>query len=165
MSIGGTTQIAPQADHEIVITRDFRAPRPLVFDAWTKPAMLRRWLGVMAGWEWAVCELDLRVGGAYRYEWRGPDDAAMGVGGVFREVMPPTRLISTERFDQAWYPGEGLVTLDLSERGGVTAARMTLRYETPEARDGVLHSPMDSGMEQGFAALDELLAAETARAR
>jgi uncharacterized protein YndB with AHSA1/START domain len=152
-------QIGPQGDREIVISREFDAPRELVFEAYTKPERLKRWLGVFGGWEFAVCEIDLRVGGAYRWVWR---DAAskqeMGVGGVFREVSVPSRLVCTERFDDPWYEGEGLVTVDFIEKQGRTTLRMTLRYESTATRDGVLRSPMETGLKASFDKLAELLA-------
>ena len=103
-------RITAQGDRELVMTREFAAPRQLVFDAWTKPALLKRWLGVHNGWRLDVCEVDLRVGGAYRFVWRGPDRAEMGMGGVYKEVVVPERFVSTERFDQSWYPGGAVGT-------------------------------------------------------
>jgi uncharacterized protein YndB with AHSA1/START domain len=86
----------------------------------------------------------------------------MGMGGVIREVVPNQRLSATERFDQSWYPGEGEVSQDLTERDGKTTLTTTLRYESKEARDAVVKSGATSGMEMGYARLDELLAARRA---
>jgi len=102
--------------------------------------------------------MDLRVGGAYRYEWRKDDGTVMGMGGVLREVVAPERMSATERFDQSWYPGEGLVTQVLTEQGGKTTITMTLLYESKEARDMVVNSGATSGMEMTYARLAELLA-------
>src|SRR5262245_16282914 len=152
-------QIGPQGDREILVSREFDAPRELVFEAYTKPERLKRWLGVFGSWEFAVCEIDLRVGGAYRWVWRdNSSKTEMGVGGVFREVSAPSRLVCTERFDEAWYEGEGLVTVDFVEKQGKTTLRMTLRYESTAIRDAVLRSPMDTGMNASFDKLAELLA-------
>jgi len=152
-------QIGPQGDREIVVSREFAAPRELVFEAYTKPERLKRWLGVFDGWEFSVCEIDLRVGGAYRWVWRdGSRKTEMGVGGVFREISAPARLVCTERFDDPWYEGEGLVTVEFLEQQGKTTLRMTLRYESTAIRDAVLHSPMDTGMAASFDKLGELLA-------
>src|SRR5690606_13837593 len=104
----GTLKITAQGEREIVMTRVFEAPRHLVFDAFTKPELLKRWLLGPDGWTMPVCEVDLRVGGAYRFVWRGRDGTEMGVRGVYREVVPPERIVHTETFDQAWYPGEAL---------------------------------------------------------
>jgi len=152
-------QIATPSDREIAMTRVFDAPRNLVFDAWTKPELLKRWLGVRAGWSLAVCEIDLRVGGAYRYVWRGPDRAEMGMGGVYREIVRPERLVATEVFDHAWYPGEALDTLVLAEEDGQTRATTTVRYQSREVRDEVLKSGMTRGVGESYDKLDEVLGA------
>ena len=94
-----TLQVTTPSEREIAMTRVFDAPRRLVFDAWTRPELLKRWLGVRGGWSFAVCEVDLRVGGAYRFVWRGPNGKEMGMGGVYREIVPPERLVATELFD------------------------------------------------------------------
>ncbi|MCX6021361.1 MAG: SRPBCC family protein [Chloroflexi bacterium] len=154
----GTLQIAAQGDREIVMTREFNAPRRLVFDAWTKPELLKRWLGVMEGWSWAVCEVDLRVGGAYRYLWHGPDGAVMGMRGIHREIVAPERLVCTEAFDESWYPGEAVWTVVLVEQDGKTALTQTVEYESREARDAVLATPMAEGVTESYDKLAEVLA-------
>ena len=159
MKDSGALKVTARSDREIVMTRVFDVPRNLVFDAYTKPELLKRWLGVFGGYSMPVCEVDLRVGGAYRFVWRGPDGAEMGVRGVYREVVRPERLVHTEKFDEAWYPGESLITTVLAEQGGKTTLTVTMRYESREARDAVLKSPMESGVAQSYDKLAELLAA------
>jgi len=159
-----TLQVAAQGDHEIVMTRVLDAPRHLVFDAFTKPELLKRWLGAMEGWEWAVCEIDLRVGGKYRWLWKSTDGMQMGISGVYREIVPPEKIVSTEKFDEAWYPGEGLGTVVFTEQGGLTTVTQTVRYETREARDGVLKSPMEDGVSASYNKLQEVLESITGRA-
>jgi uncharacterized protein YndB with AHSA1/START domain len=159
MKDSGALKVTARSDREIVMTRVFDAPRNLVFDAYTKPELLKRWLGVFGGYSMPVCEVDLRVGGTYRFVWRGPDGAEMGVRGVYREVVRPERLVHTEKFDEAWYPGESLITTVLAEQGGKTTLTVTMRYESREARDAVLKSPMESGVAQSYDKLAELLAA------
>ena len=159
MKDSGALKVTARSDREIVMTRIFDAPRNLVFDAYTKPELLKRWLGVFGGYSMPVCEVDLRVGGAYRFVWRGPDGAEMGVRGVYREVVRPERLVHTEKFDEAWYPGESLITTVLAEQGGKTTLTVTMRYESREARDAVLKSPMESGVAQSYDKLAVLLAA------
>jgi len=159
MKDSGALKVTARSDREIVMTRVFEAPRNLVFDAYTKPELLKRWLGVFGGYSMPVCEVDLRVGGTYRFVWRGPDGAEMGVRGVYREVVRPERLVHTEKFDEAWYPGESLITTVLAEQGGKTTLTVTMRYESREARDTVLKSPMESGVAQSYDKLAELLAA------
>ena len=154
----GTLQVTTPSDREIAMTRVFDAPRRLVWDAHTKPELLKRWLGVHRGWTLAVCDIDLRVGGAYRYVWRGPDRADMGMGGVFREIVAPERMVATEKFDESWYPGEAVDTTVLVEQGGRTTLTLTVRYESREARDAVLKSPMEQGVAAGYDKLAELLA-------
>jgi uncharacterized protein YndB with AHSA1/START domain len=151
-------KVSTPSDREIVITRTFDASRELVFEALTKPELLKRWLGVHNGWTLAFCEIDLRVGGAYRYLWRGPEGAEMGMGGIYREIVRPKRIVTTEKFDQAWYPGEATGTVLLTELGGRTTLTTTMLYDSRETRDGVLKSPMEYGMEAGYRALDGLLA-------
>ena len=142
---------------EIVMKRTFNAPRPLVFDAWTKPELLPQWLGARAGWTMPVCEIDLRVGGAYRYIWRSGTGDEMGVRGEYRELVAPERIVCTERFDQPWYAGEALITNVLEEVGGATHCTLTMHYESKASRDMVLASPMESGVSEGYAMLDRLL--------
>ena len=154
----GKLKITTPSDREIAMTRVFDAPRSLVFDAFTKPELLTRWLGVRGGWTFAVFEVDLKVGGAYRYVWRGPTGKEMGMGGVFREIVRPERIVCTEKFDDAWYEGDALDTMTFVERGGKTTATTTVRYASKEARDGVLKSPMEKGVAEGYDKLDELLA-------
>lgn len=154
-----TLQVTTPSEREIVMTRVFAAPRHLVFDAHTKPELLRRWLLGPPGWSMPVCEVDLRIGGRYRYVWRHDRDGTiMGMGGVYREIVAPERLVSTERFDEAWYPGEGLGTLVLVERGGRTTLTHTMLYESREARDAIMKSGMEKGVMASYDRLAELLA-------
>ena len=152
-----TIDITTPSDREIRITRVFDAPRKLVFDAYTKPELLTRWMGVMPGWTWAVCEVDLRVGGMLRYVWRGPDGFEMGMRGTFLEVTPPRRVVTAESYDQKWYEGECVETVTLEENGGRTTLTMILRYDNQAVRDAVLQSPASTGMEAGFDNLAALL--------
>jgi len=158
MTETGTLQVITPSEREIVMSRVFDAPRSLVFDAWTKPELLERWLGVRGGWSMVVCEVDLRVGGAYRFVWRGPDGAEMGMGGVYREIVSPERLVATESFDDPWYPGEALDTTVLLEDGGRTTATTTVLYESKEIRDAVLESGMARGVAESYDVLAEYLA-------
>ena len=151
-------QVVAKGDREIVITRDFDAPRTLVFDAMTKPELVRRWLGVFGGWTLPVCEIDLRVGGSYRYQWHGPNGERMGMRGVYREIIRPDRIVSTEQFDESWYPGGAVGTAVFAERGGRTTVTTTVRYDSREARDAVMKSPMETGLAAGYQALDSVLA-------
>ncbi|MDN0077309.1 SRPBCC family protein [Crenobacter sp. SG2303] len=151
--------IAAHADREIVIMRTFDAPPRLVFDAWTKPELLKRWLTGPSGWTMVVCEVDLQIGGSYRFIWRQDvDGTEIGNHGVYREIVPAERLVCTELFDDPWYPGESLISTTLAKQDGKTVYTCTLRYESRQARDLVLDSPMEGGVAQSYNRLDELLA-------
>lgn len=151
-------KITAKGDRELVISRTFDAPRALVFDAHTKPDLVRRWLLGPPGWTMPVCEIDLRVGGAYRYVWSKEDKGiSMGMGGIFREIAAPERMVQTEKFDESWYPGEAVGTLVLTEHNGRTQLTQTMRYESKEAREAVLKSPMEDGLAAGYGRLEELL--------
>ena len=161
----GNLKLTTSGDREVVMTRAFDAPRRLVYDAHTKPDLVRQWLLGPPGWTMPVCEMDVRVGGRYRWVWRKDSDGSqMGIGGVYREVVAPERLVSTERFDEAWYPGESLNTLVLVEQGGRTTLTQTMRYESKEARDAVLKSGMESGVIASYDRLDAVLASATTKA-
>ena len=158
MTQTGTLQLTTPSEREIAMSRVFDAPRSLVFDAWTKPELLERWLGVRGGWSMVICEVDLRVGGAYRFVWRGPDGAEMGMGGVYREIVSPKRLVATELFAEPWYPGEALGTTVMVEESGKTTATTTVLYESEEIRDAVLESGMGRGVAESYDMLAEYLA-------
>jgi uncharacterized protein YndB with AHSA1/START domain len=152
-------QITTPSDREIEIRRQFAAPRRLVFDAHTRPELVRKWLFGPEGWSFLTCEIDLRVGGRYRFVWRKDTGQEMAMGGVYREIAAPDRLVTTELFDQDWTGGETISTLELSEAGGVTTLVNNILYASREARDGALKSGMDYGMEAGYQRLDALFAA------
>jgi len=154
----GNLKVALIGDREIVMTRVFNAPRTLVFDAMTKPELLKRWLTGAPGWSMVVCEMELKVGGAYRWVWRAPDGTEMGMGGIHREIVRPERIVNTQLFDQDWTGGEVLGTLVLTERDGKTTLTNTLVYSSPESRDAVLKTPMEQGMAMGYDRLEEMLA-------
>jgi len=159
----GKLQVSTPSDRELAMTRVFDAPRSMVFDAWTKPELLRRWLGVFGGWTFAVCEVDLRVGGKYRFVWRGKDGNEMGMGGVYREIVRPERIVCTEKFDDPWYEGDAIDTTTFVERGGKTTMTTTVLYASKEIRNAVLKSPMESGVAKSYDKLAEVLAAIPAR--
>ena len=154
-----TLKLTTPGDREIVMTRVFDAPRKLVFQAFTKPDLVKRWLLGPDGWSMPVCEIDLRVGGKYRYVWRRDKDGSeMGMGGVYREIVVPERIVATEKFDEAWYPGEAVGTLLLIEEGGKTSVTQTVLYESRAVRDAVLKSGMEKGVAASYDRLEELLA-------
>jgi len=153
----GNLKVTTPTDREIVMTRVFDAPRRMIFDAFTKLELLKRWLLGPPGWSMIVCEVDLRVGGKYRYVWRNTEGLQMGMGGVTREIVVPERLVATEKFDDPWYPGEAVGTIILTEQSGRTTLTQTILYESREIRDGVLKSGMESGVAASYDRLDEIL--------
>jgi len=156
MNYSETFKIEPSGEREIVMTRIFNATCDLVFDALTKPELVKRWLLGPPGWTMPVCEIDLCVGGKYRFEWRGQDGTVMGMGGVYREIVIPERIINTQLFDEDWTGGETLGTLLFVERDGKTTLTNKVLYSSREARDGALKTDMAKGVEAGYARLDEI---------
>ena len=143
------------SDREMVITRVFNAPRKLVFEASTKPEHVRQWWGPR-GSTLAVCEIDLRPGGKWRYVMRDPDGQEYAFSGVYREIDPPKRMVYTEWFEAI--PGaEYLVTSTLDEHDGKTTLTAHLLYASKEHRDGHVQSGMEGGMRETHERLDELL--------
>jgi uncharacterized protein YndB with AHSA1/START domain len=159
MSNTGALKLETPGDREIVMTRVFDAPRHLVWEALTRPELLKRWFVGPPGWSLAVCEITLQVGGAYRYVWLGPNGSKMGMGGDYSEIAAPERIVVTERFDEAWYPGDAVNTLVLTERDGKTTVTQTVTYESQEARDAVLQTGMEGGVATMYDRLAEMLAA------
>ncbi len=158
MKNSGTFNITAHGDREIVVTRVFDASRRLVFEAYTKPELIMKWLLGPDGWSMPICEIDLREGGKYRYVWRNDADGReMGIGGVYREVVPPERIVATEVFDEAWYPGEAMDTIVLVEKAGQTTLTQTILYNSRETRDAVLKSPMQTGMAASYDRLERFL--------
>jgi uncharacterized protein YndB with AHSA1/START domain len=152
----GTLKVTLPSDREVLLTRVFDAPRELVWDAFTKPELLKRWFGPR-GWSLAVCEVDLRVGGSWRYVMQGPEGQKMGMRGVYREIVRPERSVHVESFDD--YPGESIVTAVFTEQGGKTTLNATVLYPSKEVRDTVIQMGMEHGAAESYDKLAELLAA------
>lgn len=152
----GVTSYTTPTDREVVITRVVDAPRHLVFEAWTNPKHVPRWLLGPEGWTMPVCEIDLRPGGTWHYVWRKGDGTEMAMTGSYREVSPPDRLVSTESWGPEW--PETVNTMVLTESAGQTTITLTILYPSTQARDMALQTGMKDGMDQGFARLDEVLA-------
>ena len=159
-----TVEVTMPSDVEVRIKRTFEAPPRLVYDAHTKPELVRRWLSGPDGWEVSRCDIDLRVGGKFRYEWRNVDGREMGMGGDFRELEPPQRIVHTELFDEDWTGGE-VVTTTLFEAQGDDKTMLTVTsvYSSKEARDGAIATGMTSGMDTSYDKLAALLASPEVR--
>jgi uncharacterized protein YndB with AHSA1/START domain len=152
--------VSAEGESSILITRRFHAPRELVFDAHTKCELVKRWLLGPEGWTMPVCEIDLRVGGKYRFVWRKESSGhEMGMGGEYREIERPERLVTTEKFDDPWYEGAAIATMTLTDVDGGTQLRNVVNYESREIRDNVLKSPMEKGLAAGYDRLEALLTA------
>ena len=151
----GTLKVTTPTEREIVMTRVLDAPRALVFRAMSEPALVRRWLLGPPGWSMVVCEIDYRVGGSFRYEWRHDDGAKLGMRGVFREIVPPEKSVHVESMDG--YPGESLVTGTLAEEAGKTTLTTRVLYPSREARDAALNSGMERGVTASYDRLNEVV--------
>jgi uncharacterized protein YndB with AHSA1/START domain len=148
--------VTTPTDREVVITRTFDAPRRLIWDCHTKPELVRQWLLGPPGWQMPVCSIDLKVGGKYRYEWKNTDGRTMGLGGTFREIAAPERLVANEMFDDDWTGGETTVTQVFDERAGATTLTLTVLYNSKKARDGAIATGMTSGLDAGYDRLEAL---------
>ena len=156
MNLSDTFQVTLPSDTEILVKREFDAPREAVFSAHTKPELLERWMTGPPGWSLTRCDLDLRAGGSAHYEWKGVDGSGFGLRQTIHEFVPPSRMVTTERFEM----GEGApmgvqyVTLEFADAGERTHMTMTLRYDDKASRDGALASGMDKGMAASYDKLD-----------
>ena len=149
-------------DRDVVVVRSFDAPRSVVYDAWTTPKLVQRWMLGPPGWTMPVCEMDVRPGGKFNWRWRSEKDGSeFGFTGEFREVVRPSRIVHIERYepgDVGGEMGEALVTSVLTENNGVTTQTMTIHYESKAVRDAALKTGMTDGMEMSYQKLDEVLA-------
>ncbi len=159
MQKAAALKVTTPTDREIVMTRVFDAPRALVFDAMSKADLLKRWLSGPPGWSMVEWENDLKVGGAFRHVWRGPDGAEMAMRGVYREIVPPERIVRTELFEFGCdaQAGEQVGTLVLTEQGGKTTLMLTVLYPSKEARDATIAAGMERGVAASHDRLEELL--------
>lgn len=156
-------QITLPSEREVKVTRSFKAPRALVYKAYTEPKLVQRWLLGEPGWSMAVCEMDVRVGGKFRWRWRNDQDGSeFGFTGTYRELQPPSRIVNTEGYDPGTvdfgYPGEdAIITYTFTEDAGVTTLTTLMDFGSKEARDAAVATGMTDGMEQSYQLLDTLL--------
>ncbi len=154
-------QVSTPTDTTIVLTRTFNAPRRLVWEAFTVPDIMRRWMLPPPGWTLSVCECDPRTAGALRLVWKSEDaDPAMSLLGVFTEAVVHERMIHTEimLLGSGQPIGSQIETHEFTEKNGVTTMRITQVHASKEARDGAVASGAEEGMEAGFKQLDALFA-------
>jgi uncharacterized protein YndB with AHSA1/START domain len=152
----GTLKVSLSSDREVTLTRVFNAPRELVYEAFSKPELLKRWFGPR-GWSLVTCNVDLRVGGGFRFVMRGPDGRDVGMRGTYKELNSPERSVHVESFDD--FPGESQVTAVFTEADGKTTLNATILYPSKEVRDAVIQSGMEHGAAESYDKLAELLGA------
>jgi uncharacterized protein YndB with AHSA1/START domain len=150
-----TFQVSTPSERTIVLTRVFDAPRHLVFEAMTRPEHIRRWWGQLGdGYSVPVCEVDLRVGGAWRFVNQHPKGQAEFYG-VYREIAPPGRVVFTEIF--APFPdAESVVSAVLTEENGKTRLTATCTYPSKDVRDMVIQTGMEKGAARSYDRLEEV---------
>lgn len=156
-------QVTTPSDHEVKVVRSFKAPRALVYKAHTTPELVKRWMLGPSGWEMPVCEMDVRVGGKYRWRWRSLEgQKEFGFHGEFQEVSAPAKLVHSEFYDPGNVGGDmgqgALITLELTEANGITTMTSVMDFYTKEARDAAVATGMTEGMEQSYQLLDGVLA-------
>jgi uncharacterized protein YndB with AHSA1/START domain len=149
--------ITTPGDRAIVVTREFDAPRDLVWLCYSKPELVRRWYG-LPDWTMTVCEMDFRVGGKWRYVTVSPGGYEMGSQGQYTGIVAPESIQQTEYYDDDWTKGGSDNLVVLTEKDGRTTSTMTVTYSTAEARAAAVATPMAEGMEIGFKRLDATLA-------
>jgi uncharacterized protein YndB with AHSA1/START domain len=149
-----TVEVTTPSDREIRVTRTFAAPARLIFDYHTKAEHVQKWLLGPPGWSMPVCEIDLSVGGRYRYVWRNDDNGTeFGVRGEYREIAAPDRLVHTETMDGM--NGDVLCTQTFVESGARTTMILAMLFDSKEARDEALQSGMTDGMAVSYDRLAE----------
>jgi uncharacterized protein YndB with AHSA1/START domain len=156
MSNTHALKVTTPSDREVCMTRTFDAPRHLVFEAFSKPELLKRWLLGPPGWEMIECRVALKPGDRYRYVWRHADGRQFGMGGVCREFVLNERVLNTELMDG--YPGESLVHTVFTQQGNQTLLTMTITYESREVRDAALKTGMERGVAASYDRLENILA-------
>jgi uncharacterized protein YndB with AHSA1/START domain len=154
MTSSGTATVTLPADDQILITREFAAPKTLVYKAFTTPEFVKRWWHARRG-EVTVAEIDLRVGGKWRYVMVTDDGVEVGFHGEYREIVPNERLVSTEIFEG--YPDEEAVnTATFTEADGRTTLTILVQHSSNEARDMHINSGMEAGMQDAFDLLEQV---------
>lgn len=163
-----TAQVSLPSDSEVRVTRNFRAPRTLVWRAHTEPALAKRWLAGYPGWSMTVCEMDVRLGGRYRWRWRADENGMeFGFFGAFTVVQEPESLAHDQYYDAGNFVGEGSmptetptrIRMRLTEQGGVTTLVQVMDFGSKTARDEAIATGMTDGMEVNYQVLDTLLQA------
>jgi uncharacterized protein YndB with AHSA1/START domain len=153
MTTSGSATVTLPADDQILITREFDAPRHLVYEAVTTPELVRRWWHATRG-EMTVAEIDLQVGGRWRYAMVTPDGFEVAFHGEYRELVPNERIVSTEAYEGA--DGETVNTVTLSEADGRTTMTVLVQCPSREVRDAIIESGMEAGMQDAYDLLEQV---------
>ena len=153
----GTATVTLPTDEQILITREFDAPKHLVYEAWSTPELVRRWWHAKRG-EVTVVEIDLRVGGAWRYVMVADGGLEVGFHGEYREIVPNERIVSTEVYEGIPNAEDhaALNTLTLTEQDGRTTLAILVEHATREDRDGQIESGMEDGLQDALDLLEEI---------
>ena len=154
MTSSGTAVVTLPTDTQILITREFDAPRHLVYEAWTTPELIKRWWGANRG-EVTVADVDLRVGGTWRYVMVTPDGFEVAFHGEYREIVPNERIVSTEVYE-GMPEGEATNTLTFTEVNGRTTLTNLVQHTSREHRDAHVDSGMEAGMQDAMDLLEQV---------
>lgn len=160
--IYSSADVQKTSETTVEVKRSFKARQDIVFKAYTTPALIQRWCCAMPGWEFPVCEMDVREGGKYRWRWKNESDKIeFGFHGVFRQVKPSQKLVHTQIFDPGTMGGdmgsESLITVTLVETNGITTVTTEIKYQSKEDMEKALATGMTDGMEISYQKLDEVL--------
>ena len=157
-------EVSMPSDREVQVKRSFDAPARLVWQAYTEPDLMRRWLSGTPGWTMPVCEMDVRVGGKYRWRWRSDERGQeFGFSGEHLEVVPRSRIVHTQYFDAGDLDASmgsepSVVTVTFVEAGGITSVTTTIKFASKADRDAAFSTGMTDGMEENYKRLDGVLA-------
>ncbi len=154
MTSSGTAVVTLPTDEQILITREFAAPRHLVYKAWTTPELVKRWWSGQRG-EVTSVEIDLRVGGTWRYVMVAHEGLEVAFHGEYQEIVPNERLVSTEVYE-GFPDGEALDTLTLTEEDGRTTLTVLVQHSSKEHRDAHIDSGMEGGMQEAMDLLEQV---------
>ena len=163
-TINSKAQVSLPSDTEVRVTRDFKAPRTLVWQAHTDPKLFQRWIGGYPGWSMPVCEMDVRPSGKYRWRWRADADGKeFGFHGDYREVDAPSKIVCAEYYDPGSFGGAmstnpAITRTTFTEKNGVTTLVVLIAYDSKETRDAAISTGMTDGMEASYERLDKLVA-------
>jgi uncharacterized protein YndB with AHSA1/START domain len=154
MTSSGTAKVTLPTDEQILITREFDAPRHLVYRAWTTPELVQRWWSGCNG-EVTVAEIDLRVGGKWRYVMIANEGFEVGFHGEYREIVPDERIVSTEVYE-GMPEGEAVNTITFTEEDGRTTMSILVQHSCKEHRDAHINSGMEVGMQKSMDLLEQV---------